>query len=242
MFWVWPPDGPPRNDTVLSRNPSTGSLSLIVAGQLADAAQFTLEPGDFILIPRDIYHVFRNNGPSSFLGVTLYPTSIARSTTRALWAVIGDGLKQNRSELDAQQISEIQHSLVETSPNILAMANSVAAALSNAAAKRVSCGHMSPPQQSLLPLALPRSDELLRLAFPGVIAVGQSVLGTVIHMRGKEVNLRGSIDMNRVVEQLGNLPPFTVRELIDLLAVEVGQVTAERLATALYQSASVVRV
>ncbi|MFI7104846.1 hypothetical protein ACIBK9_00905 [Nonomuraea sp. NPDC050227] len=51
---------------------------------LPAAESVRLAPGDFLLIPAGMFHIFRNDGPSTLLGLTVYPEDPAQTATEAL--------------------------------------------------------------------------------------------------------------------------------------------------------------
>ncbi|WP_327586783.1 cupin domain-containing protein [Nonomuraea sp. NBC_00507] len=75
--WTWPQS----SLSVLSHGrPRT----LDSAPLLPAADSVCLAPGDFLLIPAGMYHIFRNDGPSMFLGLTIYPEDPEQTATDAL--------------------------------------------------------------------------------------------------------------------------------------------------------------
>ncbi|WP_165702740.1 cupin domain-containing protein, partial [Mycobacteroides abscessus] len=76
-LWVWPAGGIGQDQ--LFENPSLGRVSFDFDRLLPGARRYTLRPGDFVCIPQGRYHLFRNAGPSVFLGVTLFPPDVRKS-------------------------------------------------------------------------------------------------------------------------------------------------------------------
>lgn len=75
--WTWPEN---RLSTLGNGRPRTLDSTPL----LPSADRVRLAPGDFLLIPAGMYHLFRNDGPSILLGLTIYPDEPARTATDAL--------------------------------------------------------------------------------------------------------------------------------------------------------------
>ncbi|MEV7176963.1 hypothetical protein [Kitasatospora sp. NPDC093679] len=75
--WVRP-DGS-FDGSAVTPGPSFGRICFDIEEHLATAERHLLQPGDFLCIPQDAHHVFRNLDPSAFVGLTPYP---ARPRTR----------------------------------------------------------------------------------------------------------------------------------------------------------------
>ncbi|MFF9504621.1 hypothetical protein [Streptomyces sp. NPDC014656] len=75
----------PFDASGITPNPSFGRITFDIEAHLDTAERHLLRPGDFLCIPRDTYHVFRNLGPSAFLGLTPYPAKTRTLITDALW-------------------------------------------------------------------------------------------------------------------------------------------------------------
>lgn len=75
--WTWPAGSLSTLDNGRPRTLDAGHL-------LATADEVCLAPGDFLLIPAGMYHLFRNEGPSMFLGLTVYPEDPEQTATEAL--------------------------------------------------------------------------------------------------------------------------------------------------------------
>ncbi|WP_331717801.1 hypothetical protein OG988_40535 (plasmid) [Streptomyces zaomyceticus] len=75
----------PFDASGITPNPSFGRITFDIEEHLGTAERHLLQPGDFLCIPQDTYHVFRNLGPSAFLGLTPYPAKTRTLITEALW-------------------------------------------------------------------------------------------------------------------------------------------------------------
>lgn len=64
--YVWPVDALPTLPNGRAR-----TLDYVELLEFAD--RYRLAPGDFLLVPKDRYHVFRNEGPSLLLGLSIFP-------------------------------------------------------------------------------------------------------------------------------------------------------------------------
>lgn len=80
--WVWPSGKPACVAT--ASNPGLSGISFDIESQLPAATPYALEAGDFLCLPANHFHIFENHGPSSFLGLTVYPTDFQRLCEKVL--------------------------------------------------------------------------------------------------------------------------------------------------------------
>ncbi|MFC4114339.1 cupin domain-containing protein [Nonomuraea zeae] len=76
--WTWP-----KSSLSVLKHGRPRTLDAEPLLPAADSA--CLAPGDFLLIPAGMYHIFRNDGPSMFLGLTVYPEDPEQTATDALF-------------------------------------------------------------------------------------------------------------------------------------------------------------
>ncbi|MGH3723308.1 MAG: hypothetical protein ACRDUS_04155 [Mycobacterium sp.] len=208
-LWVWPDDGIDKDQ--LFENPSLGRVSFDFDRLLPGACRYILQPGDFVCIPRGRYHLFRNVGPSVFLGVTLFPTDLRKSFSDLMIDHFG-------ARLDAvgepSSFDEVRRLVTDTFREPEAIAG-LAITLDLAAAKQRTAGHLRPPKVAALRTSEPPADAALRWAYPGVV---ESVAGaghTHLVVRGRDIALGGQVDLDELQALVGE---FTLDDLDATLA------------------------
>lgn len=72
--WVWNVDREMGSE--IRKIPVMGQVSYEIEKYLPYAEKYTLEPGDFISIPKNNFHLFRNDGVATFIGIALYEGSV----------------------------------------------------------------------------------------------------------------------------------------------------------------------
>lgn len=188
--WVW------ENDT-LPKLPDNREISLHTDKYLKSADhEFTLSPGDFLCIPAGRFHLFRNNGPAVFLGMSYYR-------------------EDNHDEL-LQAIS----TLVRRSENQQDLANTALVAASNGEihreldrrqSQRLSRGHLGPCR--ILPV------ELFNVDLPAeCLDVPFAVNNNQISVMGQSISVPESIsdeDISRFFQPGKVLRAVDLQKLTD---------------------------
>ncbi|GAA1076078.1 hypothetical protein GCM10009663_16850 [Kitasatospora arboriphila] len=231
--WVWP-DGS-FDDSAVTPSPSFGRICFDIEEHLATAERHLLQPGDFLCIPQDTYHVFRNLGPSAFVGLTPYP---ARPRPLAADAFLRAALPA-AGEPPAPTGRAIT-GLVRTAAEQPDFAERVAHEIDLAQLKRRTNGYLSTPHRAALPAAAPDPDATLRWARPGAVAAAGTADGTVLVVRGRTLHFADRLDFGPLEQATGSPLPFTPAELADLLPAGLTGPQRTELAAELHRRGAVV--
>ncbi|MCZ0983709.1 hypothetical protein O1L60_43860 [Streptomyces diastatochromogenes] len=158
--WVWHDN--PFDASGITPSPSFGRITFDIEDHLASAERHLLQPGDFLCIPQDTYHVFRNLGPSAFLGLTPYPVKTRPLITEALW----------RAARPAEALAAYPagHEVTDRARALLAdddtsLADRVAHEIALGRLRLRTNGYLSRPHQAALPRTAPPPTP--RCAGPG---------------------------------------------------------------------------
>lgn len=211
-LWVWPADGIDQHQ--LFENPSLGKVSFDFDRLLPGASRYTLHPGDFVCIPSGRYHLFRNAGPSVFLGVTLFPPNVRKSFSDLMIDHFGarlDAAGEPRSFDDVRQL------VMETLRDPEAMSG-LATTMELAAAKQRTAGYLRAPKVAALRAGDPPVGATFGWAYPGVV---QSIAGadrTHLVARGRDIAFGGVVNLDGLSALAGE---FTVADLDAVLAAEL---------------------
>lgn len=211
-LWVWPADGIDKH--LLFENPSLGKVSFDFDRLLPGTSRYTLRPGDFVCIPRGRYHLFRNAGPSVFLGVTLFPPNVRKSFSDVMIDHFG-------ARLDAVgepcSFDDVQRLVMETLRDPEAMSG-LATTMELAAAKQRTAGYLRAPKVAALRAGDPPVGATFGWAYPGVV---QSIAGadrTHLVARGRDIAFGGVVNLDGLLALAGE---FTVADLDAVLAAEL---------------------
>ncbi len=197
-LWVWP-DGQPDN-IVFASSPALNGVSFELDRTLGSAEHFTLRPGDYICIPSNLYHVFKNSEPSAFIGIAAFvvpQNPVAHQAIDLTCAELG------RDAIDILS-SEEGKRRIET-------------AARNLKSRDQSCLYTLPPHQSALScIPSPRIPSIFTRRFPGVVqtrtdggmyAFGQELQSRLprdtIESLCEYVNHSESIDENTIGRLIG---------------------------------------
>ncbi|MEU9808911.1 hypothetical protein [Mycobacterium sp. NPDC050853] len=211
-LWVWPADGIDRHQ--LFENPSLGRVSFDFDRLLPGASRYTLRPGDFVCIPRGHYHLFRNEGRSMFLGVTLFPADARKSFSDLMIDHVG-------ARLDAADepcsFDDVRRLVMETlrDPETL---SGLSTTVELAAAKQRTTGYLRPPKVAALRAGDPPADATFGWAYPGVV---ESVVGagrSHLLARGRDIAFGEVVDLDEVLALVGE---FTLDDLDAALAAGI---------------------
>ncbi|PZG17591.1 hypothetical protein [Nonomuraea aridisoli] len=108
---------------------------------LPSADSVRLAPGDFLLIPAGMYHLFRNDGPSLFLGLTVYPEDPGQTATDALFHQMRLRNAQHPEQADGDPVAGAIDAFRDALGD-----DGVERAVRRQAMLRRSCGYGSPPR------------------------------------------------------------------------------------------------
>ncbi|MYV67228.1 hypothetical protein GT043_15070 [Streptomyces sp. SID2131] len=190
----------PFDASGITPNPSFGRITFDIEEHLGTAERHLLQPGDFLCIPQDTYHVFRNLGPSAFLGLTPYPAKTRTLITEALWRATPAPaplpphppahalLTAAEALLAPYAHASATQSLVHAGTPAASVPVPIAPPASPPGSARPSLldrvvhelnlnqmrlrttGHLNRPHQAALPRTAPAPGALLRWVRPGVLA------------------------------------------------------------------------
>ncbi|KUN75295.1 hypothetical protein AQJ66_36135 [Streptomyces bungoensis] len=229
--WVW--HDHPFDASGITPSPSFGRITFDIEEHLGSAERHLLRPGDFLLIPQDTYHVFRNLGPSTFLGLTLYPVRTRSLITEALW----------RAARPAEPLAPYPpaHHVTDRARALLhdntALAERVTDQLDLAQLRLRTNGYLSPPHRAALPAAAPAPDALLRWSRPGAVAAHPD--GTVLVTRGRTLTVPHRTDFTALEKATASTAPFTLDELAASLPATLPADSRTELAHALHTTGAV---
>ncbi|MGW1776686.1 cupin domain-containing protein [Streptomyces sp. NPDC002104] len=217
--WVWQEN--PFDASGITPSPSFGRITFDIEEHLGSAERFLLQPGDFICIPKDTYHVFRNLGPSAFLGLTLYPVKSRSIVTEALWrSAPASDAPALADYPTAQQVADRAHALFADtagSADTLPLAERIAAELALAQLRLRTTGYLSRPHRASLPRESPEDGALLRWAQPGVLAAAHTAAGAALVVRGRFLPVPDGLDFAALELATRSARPFTFAGLAQLL-------------------------
>lgn len=211
-LWVWPADGIDQHQ--LFENPSLGKVSFDFDRLLPGASRYTLRPGDFVCIPRGRYHLFRNTGPSVFLGVTLFPPDIRKTFSDLMVEHFGaqlDAADEARSFGDVQRL--VLAALAD--PETL---SALPATIELAAAKQRTAGYLRAPKVAALRTSAPPADAALGWAYPGVVRCVAGTDRTHLVARGRDIAFGGTVNLDEFLALDGE---FTLDDLDAALASDL---------------------
>ncbi|MFG6201783.1 hypothetical protein [Nonomuraea sp. JJY05] len=134
--WTWPKS---RLSVLNHGRPRTLDAEPLLP--TADSA--CLAPGDFLLIPAGMYHLFRNDGPSMFLGLTVYPEDPEQTASEALFHQMRR--RSARHNSGTRAASDPVAGALGAFREVL-RDDSVERAVERGAMLRRSCGYGSPPR------------------------------------------------------------------------------------------------
>ncbi|MDQ2707610.1 MAG: hypothetical protein M3Z25_08230 [Actinomycetota bacterium] len=223
--WVWPVDTL-QPDEGFWRNPSFGSpLSFDFDRHLDAAYHVTLEPGDFISIPKHAFHVFRNVGLSAFVGIALYPAK----TEALLRAAIGSAVLERADlgeDLGAGRL-ELDHALGRFSA-IDDLRRAVRDQLDRAELLKRTAGYLDEINPVVTRRTVLDTGATLRWEFPGIVGVRRCGSSTELVTRGRPVRYAADLDFTALTRMTAERPCFSYDELSDALPRELSTRDRER--------------
>lgn len=235
--WVWHDN--PFDASGITPSPSFGRITFDIEEHLASAERHLLRPGDFLCIPQDTYHVFRNLGPSAFLGLTVYPVKTRPLITEALWRAArpAEALVAHPA---ADQVTDHARALLDADDTSLA--DRVAHEISLGQLRLRTNGYLSRPHQAALPRTNPAPDTLLRWSRPGVVAAAPHHGGTTLVARGRTLVVAGPGpgDFTGLEKATASDTPFTLDELIAVLPRGLAPERREEIALSLCGAGAVI--
>ncbi|MGW6836343.1 hypothetical protein ACWGCI_23460 [Streptomyces sp. NPDC054949] len=238
--WIWHEN--PFDTSGITPSPSFGQITFDIEEHLGSAERRLLRPGDFLLIPQDTYHVFRNLGPAAFLGLTLYPVRTHSLITEALWRAAGpaDPLPDYPP---AGAVADRARTLLAEDTADPSLAERVAHELTLTQLRLRTNGHLSRPHRAALPRSgAPVIDGPLRWARPGAVAVAAHAGRTTLVVRGRTltVPVGERADFDSLVRATASTAPFSFRELTALLPARLTPDSRGELARTLYALGAVI--
>lgn len=236
--WVWHDN--PFDASGITPSPSFGRITFDIEEHLGSAERHLLQPGDFLCIPQDTYHVFRNLGPSAFLGLTLYPVKTRSLITEALWRA-ADPAQPLAAYPAAQAVTDRAHALLtdDDTPGA-SLADRVAHEITLGQLRLRTNGYLSRPHRAALPRTAPTPATPLRWSGPGAVAAAPHPDGTALVARGRSLTLPGHLDFTALEESTRSDAPFTLDELAATLPTALAPDRRDELARALYTLGAVI--
>ncbi|MEU8773583.1 cupin domain-containing protein [Streptomyces sp. NPDC048606] len=238
--WIWHENPFDASRTIPS--PSFGHISFDIDEHLGSADRYLLRPGDFLLIPQDTHHVFRNLGPSVFLGLTPYPARTRSVITEALWRAAGpaDPLP---AYPPATAVADRARALLTEDTAHPPLAERVAHELALGRLRLRTNGHLGRPHRAALPdSGAAVTDGPLRWSRPGAVAVAAHAGRTTLVVRGRSVTVpvedRAAFDA--LVRATASTAPFSFPELTALLPAGLAPDSRAELARTLYTLGAVI--
>lgn len=211
-LWVWPSGGIGQDQ--LFENPSLGRVSFDFERLLPGASRYTLRPGDFVCIPQGRYHLFRNVGPSMFLGVTLFPPDIRKSFSDLMVGHFGARLEEAGEPCS---FADISRTVVDALRDPEALAG-LATTMELAAAKQRTAGYLRAPKAAALRIGAPPADATLAWAYTGVVECVAGADRTHLVARGREIAFGGAVNLDELLALDGE---FTLHDLDAVLAPQL---------------------
>lgn len=234
--WVWQEN--PFDASGITPSPSFGRITFDIEQHLGTAERFVLQPGDFLCIPKDTYHVFRNLGPSAFLGLTLYPVKARSLVTEALW--------RSAAAFDApaladyptgRQVADWARDLFADAAGpagALPLADRIADELALGGLRLRTTGRLSRPHPAALPADGPADGLLLRWTQPGAVAAARTASGAVLVVRGRALPVPDGLDFTALEQATRSTQPFTLAGLAERLPAGLDAARRSALARRLY--------
>ncbi|MFJ9829508.1 cupin domain-containing protein [Streptomyces sp. NPDC101160] len=235
--WVWHDN--PFDASGITPSPSFGRITFDIEDHLGSAERYLLQPGDFLCIPQDTYHVFRNLGPSAFLGLTLYPVKTRSLITEALWRAAGPAEPVDPYPA-AASVTDRAHAVLDAHTGSLA--DRVAHELTLGQLRLRTNGYVSRPHQDALPRTIPAPDTMLRWALPGALTVAprHDGTGTTLVARGRTLTVPEAADFTALEQATASDTPFTLDELAATLPAGLAPERRAEIARTLYAVGAVI--
>ncbi|MFI2740852.1 hypothetical protein [Streptomyces sp. NPDC018711] len=231
--WVWHDN--PFDASGITPSPSFGRITFDIEEHLASAERHLLQPGDFLCIPQDTYHVFRNLGPSAFLGLTLYPVRARPLITEALWRTARPA-ETLAAHPAADEVADHARTLLtdDDTPGA-SLADRVAHEIALGQLRLRTNGYVSRPHQAALPRTAPGPRTPLRWSRPGAVAAAPRHGGTTLVARGRTLIVPGPrpADFTDLEKATASDTPFTLEELTAVLPASLPRERREEIALSL---------
>lgn len=234
--WVWP-DGPPDHAAGDRRR-----MIFDIEPHLESAEHYVMRPGDFLCIPAGAYHVFRNLGPSTLLGLTLHPTDSRARITDAIWQATTT--VRGRASVDdgpatGEAVIGLARSMLAEVEGTAPLAQRVTNELTVDQLLRRTNGYLPSLHRAVLPYGPPADDVSLRWAHPGVVGAVIVDGATVLGVRGRVVEFRRPFDFTSLVVLTESSAEFTLAELTDALPPDLAPARRRQLAEILFRFGAV---
>ncbi|MEU4068243.1 hypothetical protein AB0F25_38610 [Streptomyces wedmorensis] len=238
--WVWHDN--PFDASGITPSPSFGRITFDIEEHLASAERHLLQPGDFLCIPQDTYHVFRNLGPSAFLGLTLYPVKTRPLITEALWRAARPA-EALAAYPAADEVTDRARALLaaDDTPGT-SLADRVAHEIALGQLRLRTNGYLSRPHQAALPRTTPAPDTPLRWSRPGAVVAAARHGGTTLVARGRTLVVPGPgpADFTDLEKATASDTPFTLDELTAVLPAGLAPERREEIALSLCSVGAVI--
>ncbi|WP_073920816.1 cupin domain-containing protein [Streptomyces sp. CB00455] len=241
--WVWQEN--PFDASGITPSPSFGRITFDIEDHLSSAERYVLQPGDFICIPKDTFHVFRNLGPSAFLGLTLYPVKSRSLLTEALWrSTPAPGASALAAYPSGREVAALAQAVfteaaIAGPASGLPLADRIEAELALGQLRLRTNGYLSRPHPAALPTGDPEDGQLLRWAHPGVVAATRTAAGAFLVVRGRSLPVPDGLDFTALEQATRSGQPFTFTALTESLPAGLDTAAREALARRIHAAGAV---
>jgi hypothetical protein len=236
--WVWPKEA--IDSASLARNPSFGVITFDIGQHIGSAKRYLLKPGDFLCIPKDIFHVFQNLGKSVFFGVSLYPTNISALTKQTLWNIIKEGFKASESIMSTGRMSEAINAAFRSYSDLEDLQLRISEELERERLRQETFGYVSSPHTSALPSKPPEPNAPYAWAYAGVIAAMDHQGGTELFIRGRSINFNRKLSFGKLVDATRNTHISTLSEISSVMPSGLNESSRHELIGHLYRFGAII--
>ena len=203
------------------------------------AHHYRLRPGDFVSIPTDTYHLFRNLGPSRFLGLSLYPTTAKKAVTEAMVAAVARGV----DGVPVWSPGEVPEHIRETLSrhrDLESLCDALSQDVLRVNEVRRTYGYGAAPHDSVLPDDGVPSSAALERAYDGVLACIDTPAGTELLMRGRSRAPERHIGFGDLVAMSASPRPLSAADIRAALPGALRDDERDTLVAGLYRYGAVV--
>jgi hypothetical protein len=240
--WVWPAGA--IDTTRLPRNRSWyGEISFEFDRYVPSASHYLLRPGDFISIPTDTFHLFRNLGLSRFLGLSLYPAKlpeVKEIVTRAFWDLAQQDFDVKEPVRSTAAMATALESSLGAYDSTSSLTNAMSCELQRVELQRRTYGYAACPALAALPQAPPPSDTMFRWAFAGVIAAMDLPAGSELMIRGRSITFTEVLNFDQLISVSHIAEPVARDDILDALPSALSSAEGVGLFESLYRFGALV--